>query len=520
MEDRRVLDGSVNLYTREKIKNVYDVGFIYRGAGSRLRQATRLDELSETAVLKLVEESGGELASFILMVWEGTKHMAAVSSNAVTIRRGVRVKKNILQACKDHIGKPSVLPAIQSFSLDPAVADSFPADGTKPARGEVDLILGFECIDCPLIQGLSQTTFVKEREVLTHPCSCVLVQAVAEARGKKPIVRLLDIALMPTQSTTAQTPARFKIFCLIKGEKVKYAREVARGDTIEQVVSAMARSLKRPDLAGLSGADGVQFGDDGTVGVLLEENGTYTVGSKKGSSKAPVKAAPEAAVKQIYQQGLALFRTPKEPRRAAELLKGAADLGHANAMAAYGECLENGRGVKPGDAEAYYRRGSEAGSAWALAGLAFIRLWAHDAGPDDQAEGARMAQEAADRGSPRGIYVLGLCFESGYGVPEDEVRATEFFTKAAILGYPRAMSKLGEDAPFRGDDSEETSATAAAWFEKAANLGEASAFWLLGECYQEGRGRPKDLTEAMRLFKIGRDLGDHTATRVCEDFGI
>jgi hypothetical protein len=87
LEVRRVLDGSVNLYTREKIENIYNVGVIYKTAGARLRAATRLEELSEAAVLKLIEEHGGELAPFVQMVWEGPKLMAPVSGKAVTIQR-------------------------------------------------------------------------------------------------------------------------------------------------------------------------------------------------------------------------------------------------------------------------------------------------------------------------------------------------------------------------------------------------------------------------------------------------
>jgi TPR repeat protein len=208
------------------------------------------------------------------------------------------------------------------------------------------------------------------------------------------------------------------------------------------------------------------------------------VAAKTSPAKAPdAKPKPVSDGEQLFRRGLAIFRTPNEPRKVAELLRRAADLSHPDAMAAYGECLEFGRGVRKDKATAasFYRRGNDAGSAWALARLAWLRTYGSGGEPKDKSGGARMAQEAADRGSTAGIFVLGRCFFWGDGVPKDKARAFELYKKAAGLGWPAAMDRLGF-CYGNGWGVTQDKAAAFAWFEKAADLGEASAFNHLGDC--------------------------------------
>jgi TPR repeat protein len=177
-------------------------------------------------------------------------------------------------------------------------------------------------------------------------------------------------------------------------------------------------------------------------------------------------------------------------------------------MAAYGECLENGRGVTEDEAAAasFYRRGNDAGSAWALARLAYLRIFGIGGELQDKPGGARMAQEAADRGSAAGSFVLGFCFFNGFGVPHDKARVFELFKKGADLGWPAAMNWLGF-CYNNGFGVTRDKAAAFAWFEKAADLGEAEAFYGLSYSYENGNGCVQDQAKAERFYEKARELG-------------
>jgi hypothetical protein len=186
-----------------------------------------------------------------------------------------------------------------------------------------------------------------------------------------------------------------------------------------------------------------------------EASAVQPAAAKKVPAKAPTasgaKVKPVSEAEQLFQQGVAIFQTPDEPRKAAELLKRAAGLGHADAMAAYGECLEFGRGVEQDEAAAasFYRRGNEAGNAWALAGLAMLRVCGEGGEPKDEPGGARMAQEAADRGSAAGIFLLGCCFYSGWGMPRDRGSRDRAIQEGGQPGLARGDGLAGPLLPNR-----------------------------------------------------------------------
>jgi TPR repeat protein len=285
---------------------------------------------------------------------------------------------------------------------------------------------------------------------------------------------------------------------------------------------AIAEGLKRADLAELrdfSSKEAFQSGE-GNIGVLLGERGTYTVGSEKSGSNEKAETVGEA--EQAFRAGLARFRTSNEPWVAAEGLKRAADLGHADAMAAYGECLQAGRGVTKDLAMAagYYSRGNEKNSAWALAGLAEMRLLGDAEGA--VAGGVQMALDAAGRGSARAIHILAPCLYWVGGGDRDLgnwSEAIRLWEKAASLGWPAAMMRLGLCYDL-GHGMTRDPAAAFAWYTKAADLGEAAAVYNLGLLREEGEGCLQDHVEARRLFTIACDLGDRRAKKRCDEHDV
>jgi hypothetical protein len=420
------------------------------------------------------------------------------------------MKKSVLQKCRDHVGKAGQLTAIQSVSLDLAIADVYPAEGVEPNSDELDVVFEFEWIGRPPVRGLPQTPLLKKREVLTHRCMSALVQSVTETPGKKPVIRLIEAALLSEHASAARAPAAlesFEVFFRLEGETTERAWEAARSETVGEFVKAIARSLKRPDLAGLSDSKGVLLRDGESCVVLFEKSETYVVGSRNSGPGGEGQVVHEADG--IFQEGLSLMRTANAPRRAAELLRRAAALGHPDAMAAYGECLQYARGVLKNVARAAdcYRRGSEAGSVWALAGLAELRIWGQGGEPKDEVGGLQLAREAAAGGSARGMLIVGLCFHWGRaGVARDYGRALWLWEKAAELGCPAALVWIGFCHEFGAGVKQDRTA-ALAWYTESTKHGEAAAFVNLAFLLERGEGGPEAWTEARRLYRIGRELG-------------
>jgi TPR repeat protein/S1-C subfamily serine protease len=193
---------------------------------------------------------------------------------------------------------------------------------------------------------------------------------------------------------------------------------------------------------------------------------------------------------------------PKDEAEAARWRKRAAETGDAAAMMEFANALESGRGV-----------------------------------PEDKAEAANWYRRAADKGVPDAMWRLGSLYSSGSGVAQDEAEGAQWYVRAAEFGHGWAMMKLGD--LFASDDAAE----AARWYRQAADKGitaaigmlakltansqgdaEAVALWRqaaergdvkamikLADIYGEGRGVPKDESEAERFLQ--------RAAEKSEDFG-
>lgn len=91
----------------------------------------------------------------------------------------------------------------------------------------------------------------------------------------------------------------------------------------------------------------------------------------------------------------------------------------------------------------------------------------------------------AERGDANAQNNLGVLYQKGWGVPQDDANAASWFRRAAERGYPLAEANLaamyhnGWGVP--QDDTE-----AAKWYRKAAEQGYASAQLSLGVMYFRG----------------------------------
>ena len=84
--------------------------------------------------------------------------------------------------------------------------------------------------------------------------------------------------------------------------------------------------------------------------------------------------------------------------------------------------------------------------------------------------------KAADEGNMYSQNSIGLCYQKGLGVPQDDEQATS-------------------------------------WFKKAAKSGNPQAAYHLAECYMDGIGVRKDIDEALRYFSEAAKLGHPSAQK-------
>lgn len=213
---------------------------------------------------------------------------------------------------------------------------------------------------------------------------------------------------------------------------------------------------------------------------------------------------------------------PKDPRRAFQLMKTAADQGHADALGGLGYFYVKGLGgvaKDPAEALRWFRLGAEKGSAKSMLNLGLTLLddaptdgdltsaerdgkikegleWIRKAAdlrlseaalslggfyytgehglPVDYNEATRYLKISAEQQNPDAQNILGAISENGLGCPVDEAAAIEWYRKAAIQGSVRAQSNLGRAMGPESKDRQRR-IEALAWLQIAADLGNVMA---------------------------------------------
>ncbi len=123
---------------------------------------------------------------------------------------------------------------------------------------------------------------------------------------------------------------------------------------------------------------------------------------------------------------------------------------------------------------------------------------------EDQQEAAKWFRKAADQGNAKAQNSLAGMYHTSRGVLQDNKEAVKWFRKAAEQGDVRAEFNLGlmyskEDGVPKDD------AEAVKWYRKAAEQGHASAQHDLGIAYATGIGVSKNLDEAVKWFRKAAD---------------
>ncbi|MGD0024329.1 MAG: serine/threonine-protein kinase [Xanthobacteraceae bacterium] len=115
---------------------------------------------------------------------------------------------------------------------------------------------------------------------------------------------------------------------------------------------------------------------------------------------------------------------------------------------------------------------------------------------------------AADRGDPAAQNALGVKYAAGEdGLPRDDVKAVEWYRKAALQGYAKAETNLGDMYFFGRGGLDKNYLEALSWYLKAAQQEWPDAQFRLGYMYEKGLGADKDVQRAVSLYRSAANGG-------------
>lgn len=98
-------------------------------------------------------------------------------------------------------------------------------------------------------------------------------------------------------------------------------------------------------------------------------------------------------------------------------------------------------------------------------------------------------------------FYLGVHYDYGYGVPQDYLRAVEWYAKASTSGVPEAEYNLGIIYD-NGRGLSQDFAKAFYWYTRAAQHGHLSAMNNLGVMYSKGKGIPQNYVLAHQWYNL------------------
>ena len=121
-------------------------------------------------------------------------------------------------------------------------------------------------------------------------------------------------------------------------------------------------------------------------------------------------------------------------------------------------------------------------------------------------------QAAAEKGHKKAQYRLGLCYDKGKGVEENDQKAVSWYAKSAAQDYAKALYQLGKCYK-NGEGVAKDRKKAVELFTKAARQDNADAEYALGKCYLKGKGIAADqkkakswLSKAVSHPKDGKEI--------------
>jgi len=121
----------------------------------------------------------------------------------------------------------------------------------------------------------------------------------------------------------------------------------------------------------------------------------------------------------------------------------------------------------------------------------------------------------ANQGAAYAQFNLGVMYDNGDGIPENDAEAVKWYKKAADQGDAGAQSNLGIMYD-NGEGVPENDAEAVRWFRKAANQGHAKAQFNLAVMYFNGDGVPENHVRAYVWLSMAKTQGHESAKKAVE----
>ncbi|MBA2369472.1 MAG: sel1 repeat family protein [Candidatus Protochlamydia sp.] len=237
---------------------------------------------------------------------------------------------------------------------------------------------------------------------------------------------------------------------------------------------------------------GVQLNDEQAVYY-------YTMASKQGHANA------QCNLGWMYQNGRGIQQNVEQ---AVEYFKMASKQGHANAQFHLGLMYQSGRGVQQNDEKAviYFKMASKQGHANAQTHLG----WMYQKGrgvEKNLRKAIKFYVAAADQGNSDAQFHIGDMLEN-----EHFDHAIEYYKLAADQNHAEAQFYLGRIFGELVDINNGSSTRAPRdadqsikYLKLAAHQGHQEAQFELGLIYQNGKGVPKDKTQAQYYRKLAED---------------
>jgi TPR repeat protein len=207
-----------------------------------------------------------------------------------------------------------------------------------------------------------------------------------------------------------------------------------------------------------------------------------------------------------------------------------------------GVCYENGEGVPKDDAEAvkWFRKAAEQGDASAQSSLGICYFKGRGV-EKDEVEAVKWFRKAAEKEMKHAQLALGYCYQDGKGVKRDLKQAVAWYEKAMKGGSEEAVAQLAlllsnprkDDDKFKPDykraallleqlaDKTESHYCKLGYiygkiknldkmiqaYEKAVNLGSATAMSNMAACYRKGDGVVKNYAESLAYEYLAQANG-------------
>ena len=118
----------------------------------------------------------------------------------------------------------------------------------------------------------------------------------------------------------------------------------------------------------------------------------------------------------------------------------------------------------------------------------------------------------AEAGDANAQYNLGVIYDFGKGVPEDDAESAKWFRLAAEQGDAMAQFNLGLMYA-NGEGVLKDDAEAVKWYRLAAEQGDARAQVHLGLMYARGKGVPEDNVQTYAWWNLAAVQGNKKASR-------